>query len=117
MNEIKESNIKDKWFKIRELFKKRFNKTPDLSAILYVVGMRELGSTQQKFKKEEKVQLMHIATCRVLSTSGHYELVGKDENDWPVWKLREKLPNQDMLEQEMYLRHHIVNYFEEEELI
>lgn len=117
MSELKEETIKDKWFKIRELFEKRFNKTPDLSAILYVIGMRELGKHQEKFKKEEKVQLMHIATCRILSTSGHYKLVGKDEDDWPVWELVEKLPNQDMMEQEMYMRHHIVNYFEEEELI
>ena len=115
MSELKEETIKDKWFKIRELFEKRFNKTPDLSAILYVIGMRELGKHQEKFKKEEKVQLMHIATCRILSTSGHYKLVGKDEDDWPVWELVEKLPNQDMMEQEMYMRHHIINYFEEEE--
>ena len=117
MSDTKEQTIKDKWFKIRELFDKRFGKTPDLSAILYVVGMRELGMHQEKFKKEEKVQLMHIATCRILSTSGHYKLVGKDDNDWPVWELVDKLPNQDMMEQEMYLRHHIINYFEEEELI
>ena len=117
MSISKEESAKDKWFKIRELIVKVFGKTPDLSAILYIIGMRELGTTQTEFKKEEKVNLMHIATCRVLSTSGHYELMGKDEKDWPVWELREKLPNQDMIAQEMYLRHHIINYFEEEELI
>ena len=117
MNTEKELSIKDKWFKIRELIETVFKKTPDISAILYIIGMRELGKAQTKFSKEEKVRLMHIATCRVLSTSGHYELTGIDSKEWPVWKLVEKLPNQDLMEQEMYLRHHIVNYFEEEELI
>ncbi|MBT8327164.1 MAG: hypothetical protein KJP21_05540 [Bacteroidia bacterium] len=117
MNTEKELSTKNKWFKIRELIERVFKKTPDLSAILYVVGMRELGKAQTKYSKEEKVRLMHIATCRVLSTSGHYKLTGIDSNDWPVWELVEKLPNQDLLEQEMYLRHHIINYFEEEELI
>ncbi|MDB3869092.1 hypothetical protein OAP07_05560 [Bacteroidia bacterium] len=117
MNEIKEETIKEKWFKIRSLFEKRFNKSPDLSAILYVIGMRELGKHQTEFKKEEKVRLMHIATCRILSTSGHYVLKGLDSKDWPVWELVEKLPNQDMIQQELYLRHHIIHYFEEEELI
>lgn len=112
-----QQSIKDKWFKIRELIEGVFNKTPDLSAVLYVIGMRELGKPQTKFTKEEKVRLMHIATCRVLSTSGHYELKGLDQNDWPIWELKQKLPNQDLLEQEMYLRHHIVHYFEEEGLI
>jgi hypothetical protein len=117
MNEQQELSAKDKWFKIRELITKVFGKNPDLSAILYIIGMRELGSTQTEFKKEEKVKLMHIATCRVLSTSGHYVLTGKDSKDWPIWELVDKLPNQDMLQQETYLRHHIINYFEEEELI
>jgi hypothetical protein len=44
-------------------------------------------------------------------------LKGLDSKDWPVWELVEKLPNQDMLQQELYLRHHIIHYFEEEELI
>lgn len=112
-----EETIKDKWFKIRNLIETVFNKTPDLSAILYIIGMRELGLPRTKFSKEEKVRLMHIATCRVLSTSEHYKLIGADDQGWPVWELVNKLPNQDMLEQEMYLRHHIINYFEEEELI
>ena len=117
MKEPKEESAKEKWFKIRSLFEERFNKSPDLSAILYIIGMRELGLPRSVFKKEEKVRLMHIATCRVLSTSGHYVLKGHDDEGWPVWELKEKLPNQDLLEQEMYLRHHIIHYFEEEELI
>ena len=46
MKEIKEETIKEKWFKIRTLFEQRFNKSPDLSAILYVIGIRELGKHQ-----------------------------------------------------------------------
>ncbi len=41
MSETKEESTKDKWFKIRELIVKVFGKSPDLSAILYIVGMRE----------------------------------------------------------------------------
>lgn len=111
------TEAKDKWFKIRELIERVYKKTPDLSAVLYIIGMRELGTTQREFKKEEKVKLMHIAVCRVLSTSGHYTLVGKDSKGWPVWELTAKLPHQDLFEQETYLRHHIIHYFEEEELI
>lgn len=117
MNSEKEISIKEKWDKIRILIEKVFNKTPDLSAVLYVIGMRELGKPQTRFTKEEKVQLMHIATCRVLSSSGHYQLKGQNEKDWPVWELVKALPQQELFEQEMYLRHHIVNYFEEEGLI
>ena len=108
---------KDKWFKIRELIQNVFNKTPDLSAVLYIIGMRELGTSKQDFSKEQKVRLMHIAVCRVLSSSGHYKLKGTDSNGWPDWELVNKLPQQDLFEQETYLRHHIIHYFEEEGLI
>jgi hypothetical protein len=108
---------KDKWFKIRTLVEERFGKTPDLSAVLYLVGMRELGTISLKFTKEQKVRLMHIGVCRVMSTSGHYKLKGLDKNGWPDWELVTPLPHQDLFEQETYLRHHIIHYFEEEELI
>lgn len=111
------TEAKEKWFKIRELIEKVYKKTPDLSAVLFIIGMRELGTAQKKFKKEEKVKLMHIAVCRVLSSSGHYTLEGQDDKGWPHWELKEPLPYQDLFEQETYLRHHIINYFEEEELI
>jgi hypothetical protein len=112
-----QDETRDKWFKVRGLIESVFNKSPDLNAILYIIGMRELGSLQSKFSKEEKVKLMHIATCRVLSISGHYELEGSDSKGWPVWKLKKKLPYQEVFEQENYLRHHIIHYFEEEGLI
>ena len=108
---------KEKWFQIRELVEHRFGKSPDLNAVLYLIGMRELGAIRSSFTKEQKVRLMHIAVCRVLSSSGHYRLKGTDANGWPDWELLKKLPYQDLLEQETYLRHHIIHYFEEEGLI
>ena len=50
----KKKTVKDKWFKIRELFERQFGKTPDLSAILYVVGLRELGQASARIQKRRK---------------------------------------------------------------
>ena len=55
---------------------------------------------------------MHIAVCKLLSQSGYYELEGVDQDGWPHWKLVKQLPFINMFEQEVYLRHHIVEYFE-----
>ena len=66
----------------------------------------------KKFTKEEKVDLMHIAVCKLLSQSGYYELEGIDQDGWPHWKLLKKPPFINMFEQEQYLRHHVVEYFE-----
>ena len=38
----------------------------ELDGIIYLVGIQELGQVHRKFKKDEKVNLMHIAICRLL---------------------------------------------------
>ncbi|MBL6446080.1 hypothetical protein JMN32_07165 [Fulvivirga sp. 29W222] len=86
----------------------------DLNAVLFLIGVQELGKGVKVFDKEEKQDLMHIAICKVLSLSGFYELEGLDEQGWPHWKLAKKLPHFDLLEQEKLLKMHVIEYFEKE---
>ena len=66
--------IKHKWLQVVAFIEENFQKKPDLNAILFLIGIRELGELPEKaFTKEEKTRLMHIANCRVLSFSGYYE--------------------------------------------
>ncbi|MEM1002499.1 MAG: hypothetical protein AAGH46_07610, partial [Bacteroidota bacterium] len=71
-------------------------KPKDLNAVLFLIGVQELGKGKRTFSKEEKQDLMHIAICKVLSMSGFYELEGLDEDGWPHWKLVKKLPHFDL---------------------
>ena len=89
-------------------------KPKDLNAVLFIIGMQELGMGAKRFSKEEKQDLMHIAICKVLSLSGYYELEGLDKEGWPHWKLIKKLPHFDLLEQEKLLKMHVLEYFEKE---
>ena len=45
----------------------------ELDGIIYLVGVQELGNFHRKFKKDEKVNLMHIAICRLLEPYGYYD--------------------------------------------
>lgn len=106
------------WQKILSFVTETFGKKPDMNALLFIIGMRELGFlTESNFKKDDKVGLMHIAVCKVLSYSGHYELIGTDEEGWPHWELKNKLPDMSLLEQETYIREHIIEYFINEKII
>jgi hypothetical protein len=89
-------------------------KPKDLNAVLFLIGVQELGRGNQNFSKEEKQDLMHIGICKVLSLSGYYELDGLDKDGWPHWKLIKKLPHFDLLEQEKLLKMHVMEYFEKE---
>ena len=103
------------WQKLLDHLESAIGKRPnDLNAVLFLVGVQELGQGIRNFTKEEKQDLMHIAICRVLSYSRFYELEGLDEEGWPHWKLVKKLPHFDLLEQEKLLKTHVLEYFEKE---
>ena len=110
-----ESDFGKAWESLMRDLEGRIGKRPaDLNAVLFLIGVQELGFGMRHFSKEEKQDLMHIATCKVLSYAGYYELEGKDEDGWPHWKLVKQLPHFDLLDQERLLKIHILEYFESE---
>ena len=111
----KDLDLQKEWvallYKIKEITGKR---PADLNAVLFLIGVQELGKGAKAFSKEEKQDVMHIAICKVLSLAGYYELEGLDEDGWPHWKLVKKLPRFDLLEQEKLLKIQILEYFKKE---
>ena len=89
----------------------------DLDAIIYLIGMQELGQLDRKFKKDHKLDLMHIAICKLLSPYGYYEFDYVDEDGWPHYKVKEVLPHLKAGEQSILMKDAIVNYFLETEFI
>ena len=109
-------NIKDdlqsRWWKLEEKLMTRFGKRPDVESILFLIGIQELGDIKKKFTKEQKQDLMHIAVCTVLSSSGYYELSHIDEDGWPHFKQLKAMPEMDAIAQENFLKDHILLYFD-----
>jgi len=59
---------------------------------------------------------MHIATCSLLAQSGYYELEGVDGEGWPHFRQLKAMPVMNMIEQENFLKDHVLLYFEENEI-
>ncbi|MBT8267473.1 MAG: hypothetical protein KJO41_02190 [Bacteroidia bacterium] len=89
----------------------------DLDAIIYLIGVQELGQLHRKFKKDAKLDLMHIAICRLLAPYGYYEFDFVDEEGWPHYKTKEELPHLKAGEQSVLMKEAIVNYFLQTEFI
>lgn len=81
-----------KFLELRKSLKEQFGKAPDMNALLFLIGIRELGQVREQFTKEEKQDLMHIATCRLLSDKGYFSLEGLDDEGWPHWIQIKKTP-------------------------
>ncbi len=108
-------NLAQRWDILLDKLEQTLGKKPaDLNAVLFLIGVQELGKGHQFFTKEQKQDLMHIAICKVLSFSGIYELEGTDQDGWPHWKLVQPLPFVNVVEQEKLLKAHVIEYFETE---
>lgn len=87
-----------------------------METILMLIGVQELHSTKQKFSKEQKQDLMHIAVCTLLAQSGYYILEEYDEEGWPHFKQAKELPAYDIKAQEAFLKDHILLYFDSQDM-
>jgi hypothetical protein len=108
-------DIQSRWWALEEKLIERFGKKPDMEAILFLIGIQEVGDFQTKFSKEQKQDLMHVAVCSLLSPSGYYELDRVDEEGWPHYRQIKALPVFNLREQENFMKDHILLYFENQE--
>ena len=115
----RDEQLKTQWESVVKLLSNRFadGETLDLDAIIYLVGLQELGQLRRKFKKDEKLNLMHIAICRLLEPYGYYEFDYFDEEGWPHYTVLEQLPQLKAGEQSVLMKEAIVQYFLEREVI
>ena len=102
-----------RWIQLESTLFERFGKRPDLDAILFLIGIQEFGQIRTKFTKEEKQDLMHVAVCHLLSSSGYYALEGIDQDGWPHYRQLTALPELPLHEQENFIKDHVLLYFEQ----
>lgn len=115
MKEVDLESLKPKWETLKNKLAELFDhEVPDLNVVLFLIGVQELGQGFRKYSKSQKMDLVHIAVCRLLSSYGHYKLMGQDTEGWPIWELIEPLPQLSKQQQEYILRQAAVEYFEEE---
>jgi hypothetical protein len=110
-------SFETKWQKVVELLEDQFGEDLEIEGILFLIGLQELGQGKRRFKKDEKMDLMHIAICRILEPFGYYRYSHLDEEGWPHYDTVKPLPYLKDKEQKELMRQAIVEYFEGEELI
>ncbi|MFV0541968.1 MAG: hypothetical protein ACK5MZ_12170 [Aestuariibaculum sp.] len=115
----RDEQLKQRWDILVQKLSNQFadGDTLDLDAIIYLIGVQELGQLHRRFKKDHKLDLMHIAICRLLEPYGYYEFDYFDDDSWPHYKTKEQLPFLKAGEQSVLMKEAIVSYFLEKEYI
>lgn len=116
---IGDDKLKQRWKALHEKLSDQFadGELMELDAIFYLIGIQELQQLHQDFKKDDKIDLMHIAVCRLLEPLGYYEFDYFDEDGWPHYEAKEDLPPLKSGEQTVLMKEAIVNYFLEQDYI
>ena len=109
------TSLKDQWNYLVEKLTQQFSDGDvlNLDSIIYLIGVQELGQGKKAFKKDEKINLMHIAICKLLEPYGYYEFDFFDKDGWPHYKIVTDLPNLKPGEQAVLMKEAIIHYFEE----
>ena len=103
-----------KWEDLVKYISKEFSdgETLNLQAILFLIGINELGQGYRTFTKQERTDLLHIAICKLLSFYGYYSFKERDGEGWPHWKTTENKPPLKGDEQTILLKKAVILYFE-----
>lgn len=111
MQQLQE-DLQARWWKLEARLVERFGRKPDIETLLFLIGVQEFGDLRKKFSKEEKQDLMHVAVCTLFAQSGYYRIDRIDEQGWPHFFQMKALPVMNMVEQENFLKDHILLYFD-----
>jgi len=107
-----EIEFQKKWDEVLKKANQRFGQDMDAQAILFVIGLQELGQKVEKLTKDQKVEVMHVAVCALLEPYGYYIYEGRDKDGWPHWKTENQLPRLNNSEQEKLIKQGIIDYLE-----
>ena len=107
--------FENSWNAVIKKISEPYGEDLDVQAILFLIGVQELGMGYKKFTKDQKLDVIHIAICTLLSQYGYYDYEGVDADGWPHWKATEKLPHLKPLQQSHLMRQAIVEYFNNRE--
>ena len=112
------TELHKEWFQLINNLEIILGKRPnDLNAVLFLIGVQELGLGAKTFSKEEKQDLLHIETCKLLSYDGHYKFIKLDEQGWPHYELNIPVEKNPIRDQVRLLRKNALKYFKEQGVI
>ena len=103
--------IELRYQKLTKHLEKTFGEDLDVHALLFLIGVNELGKGHDKYSKQEKTDLIHIAICTLLTPAGYYEYKGRDEDGWPHFESLRNLPPINSKDQEHLIKEAMLDYF------
>ena len=114
---VDDAALKDRWERLIARVADRFRRTPDIEALLFLIGIQSVGrGYEPELPKERKQSLIMEGSYLAFETLGVYSRVGMERNGFWIWEKNFDLPKMSVEDQEKLLQIGILNYFDEESL-
>ena len=103
-------DLEKKWEELISRLEKQFDDEVSLKGILYLIGVQELNFGIKRYDREEKINVLHVATCKLLSNYGYYMFDSIDKDGWPHYTELKALENLSEKDQQNLIKEAIINY-------
>jgi hypothetical protein len=110
-----QEEIDSDWRRIKGFFQDKFTdgERATVETMLFLIGVQELGKIKTEFSKEDKIDLMHMATCKLLEPFGYFTLEKVDEDGWKHYKQQKHVAELKKMEQFEFFQIAMIRYFRE----
>ena len=98
------------WSQLLEKLEKQFDQEMTLKGVLYLIGVQELNLGIKQYEREEKVNVLHVAICKILGPFGFYKFDRIDEDGWPHYIELKAIKNLSENQQELLMKEAIIKY-------
>ena len=103
-------SLDKKWGVLTDKLEYRFGGEMTLKGVLYLIGVQELNFGIKQFDREEKIDVLHVATCKILSSFGYYKFDRIDDDGWPHYTELKALKCLSEKEQENLIKKAVLEY-------
>ena len=103
-------DLEKNWSLLITKLEKQFNEDFNLKGVLYLIGIQELNFGLKKYERHEKMDVIHVAVCKVLSPFSFYQFNKIDEDGWPHYKEIKAIKSLNEKDQEELIKLAILKY-------
>ncbi|SVE29061.1 uncharacterized protein METZ01_LOCUS481915 [marine metagenome] len=104
------NDLDKKWSQLLEKLENQFDQEMTLKGVLYLIGVQELNLGIKQYEREEKVNVLHVAICKILTPFGFYKFDRIDEDGWPHYIELKAIKNLSESQQELLMKEAIITY-------
>ena len=104
------TDLDKKWSRLLEKLENQFNQEMTLKGILYLIGVQELNLGVKQYEREDKINVLHVAICKILTPFGYYRFDKVDEDGWPHYVELKAVKNLSENQQELLMKEAVIKY-------